>query len=86
MKTEECRENKTREKMWLGEALLIAGTVFIIIGIMIYCRGAFQAEFAQGEALVEGWGVMGFGGLLLLAGSLNLVIADPDILDADRSL
>ena len=24
MKTEECRENKTREKMWLGEALLIA--------------------------------------------------------------
>lgn len=75
-----------REKMWLGETFLTVGTVFIVIGIVIYCRGAFQADFVRGEALVEGWGVMGFGGLLLLAGSLNLVAADPDILDADRSL
>lgn len=73
--------------MWLGEVLLIVGTVFLIIGIMTYCRGAFQPEFVQrGALLVEGWGIMGFGGLLLLAGSLNLVDVDPDILDADRSL
>ena len=75
-----------KEKMWLGEVLLTVGTVFIIIGITIYCRAAFQADFAQGAALVEGWSVMGLGGLLLLAGSLNLITADPDILDADRSL
>lgn len=75
-----------KEKMWLGEALLITGAMFVVIGLMTYCGGAFQAEFVQREALVEGWSIMGFGGLLLLAGSLNLVAADPDILDADRSL
>lgn len=75
-----------KEKMWLGEALLITGTMFIIIGIMVYCRGAFQADFVQGDDLVTGWGVMGFGGLLLLTGSLNLVVANPDILDEDGLL
>ena len=65
-----------KEKMCLREALLITGAIFIIIGIMIYCRGAFQAEFIQREALLEGWGAMGFGGLLLLVGSLNLIAAE----------
>lgn len=84
MKTEECRENKTREKIQLGESLLLAGGAFFILGIMIYCRGAFQSDFVQEGALVEGWGAMGIGGLLVLAGSINLAATEPDDSGADH--
>ena len=77
MKPEDPAESGLREEMSWGKTLVDAGTVASIAGIALYCKGAFLAGLGQQDAqmLIAGWGVIGFGGLLLLIGSFKYLTA-----------